>query len=447
MAGAAQRSGGPRAAAPARSVDRRRRDRDRDRRGPRRMDVAALARCLGRTRARRARTHARCRRTQLARCRSHAGCRTPGARARPATRRRPCCARRLPSPCWPVRPPRSPSFRPPPCARSPMATDTWCSSCRSSIRCRPPRFSEICCSPDWWRSPRPRQAAPVFASGSTSMANPIASSRWERFAQWWQLRSPRERVVLALLGAAVALGLLWLLDLATPRARPRAARPPARRPAPRADRGAPRSRCHRRDGAYAPAPPAGDASAAIEGALSRHGLKPVGGSVERLDADRWRISLDAVAFDSSRRCWTRCSAMRRACGGSLGHRARRAGSGARDVTLAAADDAYLASDPRRRGAARARRWWRSRPPVCSKGGSMRCRVTTGASPTRAARWWNGSGRAGPPTGERGPSRGRLDATAFVARRIRAAVSAPTAIQEAARGSPSATNGSSWATSS
>jgi general secretion pathway protein M len=130
------------------------------------------------------------------------------------------------------------------------------------------------------------------------MANPIAASRRDRFAQWWQLRSPRERLVLALLGAAVALGLLWLLiwqPLERDRARlarrladQRLALIEGRREAD-AIAGMARN---------APAPPAGDAKAAIEGALSRQGLKPVGGSVERVDADRWRMSLDAVAFDS-----------------------------------------------------------------------------------------------------------------------------------------------------
>jgi type II secretory pathway component PulM len=130
------------------------------------------------------------------------------------------------------------------------------------------------------------------------MAGAVPVGNQERLAQWWVLRSPRERFVLVLLACIAGIALLWLLlwqplerdreRLARQLAEQRSALAEARK---EADEIAGLAR-------NAPASPAGEPRAAIESALARQGLKPVGGSIERLDGDRWRISLDAVAFDT-----------------------------------------------------------------------------------------------------------------------------------------------------
>jgi len=128
-----------------------------------------------------------------------------------------------------------------------------------------------------------------------SAAMPVGGR--ERLAQWWQLRSRRERGALLLAAVAAALLVLWALAwqpfqrdserLERQLAADRAALAGARRSA---DEIAALTR-------NAPAPPAGDARAAIEGTVARLGLKPASGA-ERVDAERWRVSFDAIAFDS-----------------------------------------------------------------------------------------------------------------------------------------------------
>jgi type II secretory pathway component PulM len=112
------------------------------------------------------------------------------------------------------------------------------------------------------------------------------------------LRNRRERIVIALVGGIVALALLWSFAwqplqrdserLARELVDQRAALSEARR---QADEIAGLAR-------NAPAPPMGDARAAIDGALASQELKSATGSVERLDGERWRITFDAIAFDA-----------------------------------------------------------------------------------------------------------------------------------------------------
>ena len=116
--------------------------------------------------------------------------------------------------------------------------------------------------------------------------------------QWWQLRSRREQVVLVLVVAIAAVALLWSfvwLPLARDTERlsralvdGRAAVTEARK---QSDEIAGLAR-------NAPAPPAGDAKAAIESAMSKQGFKAAGNGIERVGDQRWRATLDAISFDS-----------------------------------------------------------------------------------------------------------------------------------------------------
>jgi type II secretory pathway component PulM len=129
------------------------------------------------------------------------------------------------------------------------------------------------------------------------MATTLSVGRQERFAQWWSLRSGRERLALVLVSSVAAFALLWWLAwqplqrdserLARALVEQRATLVEARR---QADEIAGLAR-------NAPTPPAGDARAAIESALARQGLKP-SGAIERIEGDRWRMSFDAIAFDA-----------------------------------------------------------------------------------------------------------------------------------------------------
>ena len=117
-------------------------------------------------------------------------------------------------------------------------------------------------------------------------------------AQWWSLRSRRERIVIVLVGGIVAIALLWSFvwqplqrdseRLARELVDQRAALAEARR---QADEIAGLAR-------NASAPPSGDVPAAIDGALASQGLKSAAGSIERLDGERWRVTFDAIAFDA-----------------------------------------------------------------------------------------------------------------------------------------------------
>jgi len=130
------------------------------------------------------------------------------------------------------------------------------------------------------------------------MATMMPLRRHERLAQWWHLRSRSEQLVLLLLGALVVLALLWSFvwqplardteRLSRSLADGRAALADARR---QSDEIAGLAR-------NTPAPPAGDARAAIESAMARQGFKPAGTGIERVGDQRWRATLDAISFDS-----------------------------------------------------------------------------------------------------------------------------------------------------
>jgi general secretion pathway protein M len=125
---------------------------------------------------------------------------------------------------------------------------------------------------------------------------PSAETRVMRSRQWWQLRSPAERSILLLCGAAVAAVAAWAL-LWEPLARDtellerrvadqRAALAAARA---QADEIATLGR-------NAAAPPPRDARADVESALARNGLKAT--AIDRGDDQRLRVTLDAVSFDA-----------------------------------------------------------------------------------------------------------------------------------------------------
>jgi len=130
------------------------------------------------------------------------------------------------------------------------------------------------------------------------MATVLPVGRRERFAQWWQLRTGTERIVIALAAAVIALLLLWVVAwqplqrdterLARRLAEQRSVLVIARRQAD-AIAGLARG---------APVVGTGDARAAIEAALARQNLKPAAGTVERIDDDHWHLGFGAVAFDA-----------------------------------------------------------------------------------------------------------------------------------------------------
>jgi len=130
------------------------------------------------------------------------------------------------------------------------------------------------------------------------MATTLPLGRHERATQWWHLRSRREQLVIILVAAVAAIALLWAFvwqplqrdteRLARALADGRAALAEARK---QSDEIAGLAR-------NAPAAPAGDARAAIDSAMSRQGLKPTGGGMERVGDQRWRATFDAISFDS-----------------------------------------------------------------------------------------------------------------------------------------------------
>ena len=120
----------------------------------------------------------------------------------------------------------------------------------------------------------------------------------EALAQWWQLRSRSERRVLLAVGAVVALALAWLIvwqplerdseRLARRLASDRAALADARRAS---DEIAGLTR--------APAAPiAADPRAVLDSALAARNLRTAASTIERLDDDRVRVTLDSIGFDA-----------------------------------------------------------------------------------------------------------------------------------------------------
>jgi general secretion pathway protein M len=126
----------------------------------------------------------------------------------------------------------------------------------------------------------------------------MTSSRREGLAQWWQLRSPGERTLLAIGAALIGLALAWLfvwqpLELDIERllrqlASDRTTLGEARRQAD-AIAGLAKS---------APAIATGDARAALDAVLAQQGLKSAAGAIERTDNERIRLTFDNIAFDA-----------------------------------------------------------------------------------------------------------------------------------------------------
>ena len=130
------------------------------------------------------------------------------------------------------------------------------------------------------------------------MATTAHSSRRDGFAQWWQLRSPGERTLLATGAALLCLALAWLIvyqpiardadRLTRQLAGDRATLADARR---RADEIAGLART-------APSIAAADPRAALDPVLARQGLKSAATMIERIDNERIRVTFDAIAFDA-----------------------------------------------------------------------------------------------------------------------------------------------------
>ena len=130
------------------------------------------------------------------------------------------------------------------------------------------------------------------------MATALPVGRRERFAQWWQLRTGTERIVITLAAAVIALLLLWVV-----------AWEPLQRDSERVSRRLAEQRSGlvvaRRQAddiaglaRSAPVVGTGDARAAIEAALARQNLRSAAGTVERIDDDHWHLGFGGLPFDA-----------------------------------------------------------------------------------------------------------------------------------------------------
>jgi len=130
------------------------------------------------------------------------------------------------------------------------------------------------------------------------MAATLPSSRREAFAQWWQLRSRSERILLAAAAGIAALALAWLV-VWQPLARDtdrlgrqvetdRAMLADARR---RADEIAGLAR-------NAPSVAPAEPRAALDAGLTQQNLKSAATTIERIDNERIRLTFDAIGFDA-----------------------------------------------------------------------------------------------------------------------------------------------------
>jgi len=130
------------------------------------------------------------------------------------------------------------------------------------------------------------------------MATTLPSSRREAFAQWWQLRSRSERMLLTAAAGIAALALAWLV-VWQPLARDtdrldrqiendRAMLADARR---RADEIAGLARS-------APSVAPAEPRAALDAALARQNLTVAATTIERIDNERIRLTFDAIGFDA-----------------------------------------------------------------------------------------------------------------------------------------------------
>ncbi|HEX8010152.1 MAG TPA: type II secretion system protein GspM [Casimicrobiaceae bacterium] len=123
-----------------------------------------------------------------------------------------------------------------------------------------------------------------------------ASGR-EAIAQWWHLRSQREKRALAALSAAIALALAWLVvwqPLLADSDR-LARRLPADRAALADARRASDEIVGLARAAAAPAP--SDPRAALDGVLAARNLGKAATAIERIDNDRLRVTFDTIGFD------------------------------------------------------------------------------------------------------------------------------------------------------
>jgi general secretion pathway protein M len=130
------------------------------------------------------------------------------------------------------------------------------------------------------------------------MASTLPSSRREAFAQWWQLRSRSERILLAAAAGIAALALAWLVVWQ-----------PLARDTDRLDRqiendhamlADARRRADEIAGLARSAPSVAPAEprAALDAALGRQNLKVAATTIERIDNERIRLTFDAIGFDA-----------------------------------------------------------------------------------------------------------------------------------------------------
>ncbi|MDQ2962591.1 MAG: type II secretion system protein M [Pseudomonadota bacterium] len=130
------------------------------------------------------------------------------------------------------------------------------------------------------------------------MATTLPSSRRVAFAQWWQVRSRSERMLLAAAAGIAALALTWIV-VWQPLARDtdrlvreieseRAMLADARR---RADEIAGLARS-------TPNIAVADPRAALDPVLAQRNLKTAATSIERIDSERIRLIFDTIGFDA-----------------------------------------------------------------------------------------------------------------------------------------------------
>src|SRR6266540_2658832 len=110
------------------------------------------------------------------------------------------------------------------------------------------------------------------------MATMLPSSRREAFAQWWQLRSRSERMLLTVAAGIAALALIWLVLWQ-----------PLARDTERLGRQIESDRA-----TLADARP----RAALDAVLAQQNLKVAATTIERIDNERIRLTFDAIGFDA-----------------------------------------------------------------------------------------------------------------------------------------------------
>src|SRR5881409_507657 len=128
------------------------------------------------------------------------------------------------------------------------------------------------------------------------MATTLPSSRPEAFAQWWQLRSHSERMLLAAAAGIAALALAWVVVWQ-----------PLARDTDRLDRQVETGRAMLADARRgadeiaglarsAPSVASAEPRAALDAALTRQNLKSAATAIERIDNERIRLTFDAIGL-------------------------------------------------------------------------------------------------------------------------------------------------------